>query len=85
METVVILLAGLVIGAVAGYLAGRNGRQSLVTRAEVLRTQLDEQEKRHSEAMAALQEKFDETLQKVTAQMKFSIQRLIGRRLLDIL
>lgn len=41
METVVILLAGLVIGAVAGYLAGRNGRQSLVTRAEVLRTQLD--------------------------------------------
>lgn len=80
METVVILLAGLVIGAVAGYLAGRNGRQSLVTRAEVLRTQLDEQEKRHSEAMAALQEKFDETLQKVTAQMASATDDMLKQR-----
>lgn len=80
METVVILLAGLVIGAVAGYLAGRSGRQSLVTRAEVLRTQLDEQEKRHSEAMAALQEKFDETLQKVTAQMASATDDMLKQR-----
>lgn len=80
METVVILLAGLVIGAVAGYLAGRNGRQSLVTRAEVLRTQLDEQEKRHSEAMAALQAKFDETLQKVTAQMASATDDMLKQR-----
>ena len=80
METVVILLAGLVIGAVAGYLAGRSGRQSLVTRAEVLRTQLDEQEKRHSEAMAALQAKFDETLQKVTAQMASATDDMLKQR-----
>lgn len=80
METVVILLAGLVIGAVAGHLAGRSGRQSLVTRAEVLRTQLDEQEKRHSEAMAALQEKFDETLQKVTAQMASATDDMLKQR-----
>lgn len=80
METVVILLAGLVIGAVTGYLAGRSGRQSLVTRAEVLRTQLDEQEKRHSEAMAALQEKFDETLQKVTAQMASATDDMLKQR-----
>ena len=80
METVVILLAGLVIGAVAGYLAGRSGRQSLVTRAEVLRTQLDEQEKRHSEAMAALQAKFDETLQKVTAQMASAMDDMLKQR-----
>ena len=80
METVVILLAGLVIGAVAGYLAGRSGRQSLVTRAEVLRTQLDEQEKRHSEAMTALQAKFDETLQKVTAQMASATDDMLKQR-----
>ena len=80
METVVILLAGLVIGAVAGHLAGRSGRQSLVTRAEVLRTQLDEQEKRHSEAMAALQAKFDETLQKVTAQMASATDDMLKQR-----
>lgn len=80
METVVILLAGLVIGAVAGYLAGRSGRQSLVTRAEVLRTQLDEQEKRHSEAMAALQAKFDETLQKVMAQMASATDDMLKQR-----
>lgn len=80
METVVILLAGLVIGAVTGYLAGRSGRQSLVTRAEVLRTQLDEQEKRHSEAMAALQAKFDETLQKVTAQMASATDDMLKQR-----
>ena len=80
MEMIAFLLAGLVIGAVAGYLAGRSGRQSLVTRAEVLRTQLDEQEKRHSEAMAALQAKFDETLQKVTAQMASATDDMLKQR-----
>ena len=80
MEMIAFLLAGLVIGAVAGYFAGRSGRQELATKAEVLRTRLEEQEKRHSEAMSALQEKFDETLQKVTAQMKTATDDMLKQR-----
>ena len=80
MDTILFMLAGLAIGVLAGYLAGRSGRQALLVRNEVLKTQLDEQEKRHAEAMSSLQGKFDETLQKVTAQMKSATDDMLKQR-----
>ena len=38
MDTILFMLAGLAIGVLAGYLAGRSGRQALLVRNEVLKT-----------------------------------------------
>ena len=66
-------------------------RQQLAVKAEVLSTQLTEQqeqsrlsmteqERRHAEAIAALQARFDETIAKVTAQMKDATGEMLRQR-----
>lgn len=90
-EIVLSALAGAAIGVLSGYLAGRNGRQKLVTRAEVLqarleagekagRDALEAQEARHREAMSSLQSKFDETVQKMSAQLKSATDDMLKQR-----
>lgn len=45
-------------------------RQQLAVRAEVLASQLSEQERRHQESLTAQQQRFDDTMARVTAQLK---------------
>ena len=55
-------------------------RQELAVKAEVLASQLAEQEHRHSEAVAAQQARFDEIIAKVTAQMKDATGEMLRQR-----
>ena len=55
-------------------------RQQLAVRAEVLDTQLKEMERRHTEALAAQQTRFDETIEKVSAQMKEATGEMLRQR-----
>lgn len=55
-------------------------RQELAVKAEVLASQLSEQERRHAEAVAAQQARFDETIAKVTAQMKDATGEMLRQR-----
>ena len=55
-------------------------RQELAVKAEVLASQLSEQERRHAEAVAAQQARFDETIAKVTAQMKDATGEMLNVR-----
>lgn len=55
-------------------------RQQLAVHAEVLDTQLKEMERRHTEALAAQQTRFDETIEKVSAQMKEATGEMLRQR-----
>ncbi len=55
-------------------------RQELAVKAEVLTSQLVEQEHRHSEAVAAQQARFDEIIAKVSAQMKDATSEMLRQR-----
>lgn len=91
MEMIIIgasgLIIGIILGAAAGVLLSRSGRVSLeaslkakdMLLAEKDRT-MAEQEKRHSEAMEALKKQFDETVQKVSAQMKTATEEMLRQR-----
>ena len=71
--------------------AQTEARQQLAIQTEVLSTRLGEmqeqgrlaleaQEQRHNEAVAALQARFDETIAKVTAQMKDATGEMLRQR-----
>lgn len=55
-------------------------RQQLAVRAEVLASQLAEQERRHGEAIAAQQQRFDDTMARVTAQLKDATGEMLRQR-----
>ena len=55
-------------------------RQELAVKAEVLASQLAEQERRHADAIAAQQARFDETIAKVSAQMKDATGEMLRQR-----
>ena len=57
-----------------------DARQQLAVKVEVQKTQLEEMDKRHAEALAAQQARFDETMAKVTAQMKDATNEMLRER-----
>lgn len=81
------LIAGIVIGGAVCAVLFRNGRVTLeaglkakdMLLAEKDRT-MAEQERRHAEAMDALKKQFDETVQKVSAQMKAATEEMLRQR-----
>ena len=55
-------------------------RQQLAVRAEVLASQLSEQERRHQESLTAQQQRFDDTMARVTAQLKDATGEMLRQR-----
>lgn len=93
MEIIIVAVAGLVAGGVIGFFIGRNRKkeheleaqvQVLKAQAEGLKEQMarskEEWEKYSNQLLDAQQAKFDETIAKVTAQMKSATEDMLKRR-----
>ena len=81
MEILLATLVGLIAGIWIGILVSQNKRQALQSQTEVLKAQVENekthaqamlaaQEERHKEGMAALQARFDETMNTMKALKK---------------
>ncbi len=88
MEIVIGVLCA-VVGLLAGYLLGSgkgkadwqaHTQELLDARQKACDDMLAAQDKRHAEALAAQQAKFDETIGKVSAQMKSATEDMLKRR-----
>ena len=78
---VVGLLAGFLLGAGKAKGDWQSHTQELLdARQKAYEDMAEAQEKRHAEAFAAQQAKFDETIAKVTAQMKSATEDMLKRR-----
>ena len=91
MELVIVAIVSVVVGVVIGVLITQNRKKLLQQEVTFLHAQADakdkacsdlikEQEKRHKEAMDAQQTRFEETIQKVTAQMKSATETMLKER-----
>ena len=74
----ILSLLCMVIGLLAGYLYGKRtaGKDYQVHTQELL----DSRQKAYDDMLAAQQAKFDETIAKVTAQMKSATEDMLKRR-----
>jgi DNA recombination protein RmuC len=90
MEIVWILI-GLVIGAVAGFLVGKSKVDAMTVKYEALQKELElvksyaeqqkaEMKQHHEEATEALKARFNETMDKVTAQVKVATDSMLKER-----
>ena len=78
---VVGLLAGFLLGAGKAKGDWQSHTQELLdARQKAYEDMAEAQEKRHAEVFAAQQAKFDETIAKVTAQMKSATEDMLKRR-----
>ena len=86
---IIIGILCVVVGLLAGFLLGAgkakgdwqsHTQELLDARQKAYEDMAEAQEKRHAEAFAAQQAKFDETIAKVTAQMKSATEDMLKRR-----
>lgn len=88
---IILIALSLIAGIAIGFLVGRSRNNEAVIRCNTLDTenrmlkeqfamQLQEQDRRHQDAIAAQQARFDETLDKVTAQMRSATDEMLKQR-----
>lgn len=88
---ILLIIIGIATGIAIGYLMGRSQNSDAVVRCSTLTMELTmlkqqfearrmEMERRHQEAILAQQSRFDETLDKVTAQMKSATDTMLRER-----
>lgn len=88
---IILIILFFIAGIAIGFLVGRSRNNDAVIRCNTLETeqrmlkeqfalQQQEQERRHQEAITAQQSRFDETLAKVTAQMRSATDEMLKER-----
>lgn len=79
---ILIAVLGVILGGVIGFLIGRNPKREheLESQIKVLESQSESFREQTSALLNAQQEKFDETIAKVTAQMQSATEDMLKRR-----
>lgn len=88
---ILLFIIGIAAGVAIGFLAGRSRNNDAVVKCNTLTMEVNmlrqqfearrmEMEQRHREAMQAQQSRFDETISKVTAQMKSATDTMLRER-----
>ena len=76
----IYLIVGVVIGIVAGIFIGYARRQSLIVKAELQQKQIESLEKQHLESLEIQRQRFDETIERVEAQMRLATDDMLKQR-----